>query len=157
MLIQQLNRSDAEKVFIICRNTSGGTLAANVPVYFETDEVSDGVAVSQMVAYAHGTNLFAGINNASLVDDGYGLVQVYGYRTSVVVSAVASTFSVIPGNRLVGVAGAAYLAYGTVLSTADTEALISPENDKYVIAMETIASADDKSATANCIAFIRAL
>lgn len=158
MLFQQISRDSAEKVFIICRNTSGASLAANLPVYFETDAVSDGNAVSQMTAVAHGTNLFAGITDAAIADDAYGKVQVYGYRASVVVSAVDSSFSVTPGNRLVGVAGAAYLAYGTVLSGGSTtELLLSPVNDKYVIAMETIASAADKSATANCKAFIRAL
>jgi len=159
MLFKQINRTDAEKVFIICRNTSGATLAANLPVYFETDAVSDGNAVSQMIATAHGTNLFAGINDASLADDAYGMVQVYGYRASVVTLAVSSTFSVTPGNRLVGVAGAAYLAYGTVLSGgSSTELLLSPVNDKYVLAMETIASAAAGSTTTgNCKAFIRAL
>lgn len=158
MLFQQINRSNAEKVFILCRNTSGATLAANIPVYFETDAVSDGNAVSQMVAIPEGTNLFAGINDASLADDAYGIVQIYGYRASVVVSAVVSSYSVVPGTRLVGVSGAAYLAYGSCLSGGGTtEALLSPINDKFVIAMETIASADGKSATANCKAFIRAL
>ena len=160
MLFQKLNRSDADRVFIICRNTSGASLAANIPVYFETDAVSDGNAISQMAAQVSevGTNLFAGINDATLADDAYGLVQVYGHRTSAVVSAVVSTYSAVPGTRLVGVAGAAYLAYGTGLAAGPTtELLLSPLMDKYVVSMETIASADDKSATANAVVFIRAM
>ena len=152
MLFQQLNREDAEKVFIICKNTSGGTLAANVPVYFETDEQSNGHAVSQMIG--SGNLLFAGINNASLVDDGFGLVQVYGYRTSAVVSPVVSTYSLVPGQALKGVAGAAYLAYGSFISAATPTYW---EHDNYVISLETKASADGKSATSNAIVFIRAL
>lgn len=156
MLFQQLNRTDAEKVFIICRNTSGATLAANLPVYFETDEQSNGVAVSQMVTA--GNMLFAGVNDASLADDAYGLVQVYGYRTSAVTSPVVSSFSAVPGTRLVGVAGAAYLGYGSQLSAGIiTEALLVQSLDNFVISMETIASADGKSATGNCVVFIRAL
>lgn len=156
MLFQQLNRSDAEKVFIICRNTSGATLAANLPVYFETDAVSDGNAVSQMVPA--GNLLFAGITDASVSNSSYGLVQVYGFRTSAVVSPVVSSFSAVPGTRLIGVAGAAYLAYGSALSAGiTTEALLIAGLDNYVIAMETIASADGKSATANANVFIRAL
>jgi hypothetical protein len=147
MIFQQLNRTDAEKVFIIVRNTSGGTLAANLPMFFEADAQTDGLAVSQM--QAGGALLFAGINDASLADDGYGLCQVYGKRTSCVVSAVASVASLIPGTRLVGVAGAAYLGYGSSVSTAD--------QDSFVYSLETKASADDKSATSNCIVFIRAL
>lgn len=151
MLFQQLNRSDAEKIFIICRNTSGATLAANLPVYFETDEQSDGNAVSQMVT--GGNLLFAGINHSSLVDDGYGLVQCYGFRTSAVVSPVVSTYSAVPGTPLVGVAGAAYLAYGSFLSGGLSLAAL----DTNVICMETLASADGKSATANAMVFIKAL
>lgn len=156
MLFQQLNRTDAEKVFIITRNTSGGTLAANLPVYFETDAVSDGNAVSQMVTA--GNLLFAGINDASLANSSYGLVQVYGFRSSVVTSAVVSSYSAVPGTRLIGVAGAAYLAYGSQLSAGiTTEALLISGLDNFVIAMETIASADGKSGTGNTMAFIRAL
>lgn len=156
MLFQQLNRSDAEKVFIICRNTSGASLAANLPVYFETDEQSDGVAVSQMVTA--GNLLFAGINHSTLADDGYGLVQVYGKRTSAVVYPVVSSYSAVPGTRLIGVAGAAYLAYGSMLSAGiNTEALLVQALDNFVISMETIASADGKSATGNAMVFIRAL
>jgi hypothetical protein len=156
MLFQQLNREDAEKVYIICKNTSGASLAANLPVYFETDAQSDGLCVSQMVT--SGNTLFAGINDATLADDGYGLVQVYGYRASVVYCPQVSSYSAIPGTRLVGVAGAAYLGFGTALSGATTtDALLHTENDQFVIAMETIASADGKSSTGNIKCFIRAL
>jgi hypothetical protein len=156
MLFQRINKSDAEKVFIIAKNTSGASLAANLPVYFETDEQSDGLCVSQMIT--SGNLLFAGINNATLADDGYGLVQVYGARTSVVTSAVVSSYSATPGTRLVGAAGAAYLAYGSMLSAGiTTEALLIASLDNFVVAMETIASADGKSSTGNTAAFIRAL
>jgi hypothetical protein len=53
----------------------------------------------------------------------------------------------------VGVAGAAYLAYGTILSAVATLA----NYDKQVFSMETIASAAGKSATANAKCFIKAL
>lgn len=156
MLFQQLNRTDAEKVFIICRNTSGASIAANLPLYFETDAVSDGNAVSQMVVAAN--DLFAGINDATLADDAYGLVQVYGFRTSVVYSAEISAFAAAIGTRLIGAAGQAYLAYGSAVSAGgDTESALQSANDDFVVSMETIAAADGKSATANIKAFIRAL
>lgn len=158
MLFQQLNRTDAEKVFIIVKNTSGGTLAANVPVYFETDEQSDGIAVSQMAPTIGANLLFAGINHASLADEGFGLVQVYGRRTSAVVSPVVSAYSAVPGTRLIGVAGAAYLAYGSMLSAGIISETLNVQGiEDFVISMETIASADGKSATSNAIVFIRAL
>lgn len=156
MLFQQLSRTDAEKVFIICRNTSGASLAANLPVYFETDAVSDGNAVSQMVS--GGNLLFAGINNATLADDAYGLVQVYGYRQSCVVAPVGTSFTLAPGGRLTGVAGAAYLQYASMLSAGiTTEALLLAALDKSVVSMETIAAVSSDSATQNAVVFIKAL
>lgn len=149
MLFQQLNRTDAEKVFIICRNTSGGTLAVNVPVFFETDAVTDGNAVSQMVT--SGGHLFAGINDASLTDDSYGLVQVYGARTSAVYIATVSATSGIIGQQMQGVAGQDYLTYFSAISATTTIA------QNYCILMESIASAAGKSATANARVFLRAL
>jgi len=150
MLLRQANRTDAEKVFIICRNTSGATVAANLPLYFETDAVTDGNAVSEMVTL--GNFLLAGINHKSILDDAYGMVQCYGYRTSAVVSAVVSTYSIVPGTPLVGTAGAAYLAYGSFLSTP-----VMTDFDNQVFSMETIASAAGKSATANARVFIKAM
>lgn len=156
MLFQQLNRTDAEKVFIICRNTSGASLAPNVPVYFETDAVSDGNAVSQMVS--GGNLLFAGINHSTLADDAYGLVQVYGYRQSCVVAPVGTSFTLAPGGRLTGVAGAAYLQYASMLSAGiTTEALLLAALDKSVVSMETIAAVSSDSATQNAVVFIKAL
>jgi hypothetical protein len=154
MLFQRVNRSDAEKVFIIAQNTSGASLGANLPVYFETDAASDGLAVSQMVAA--GNLLFAGINDATLADDGYGLVQVYGARTSAVYNPTRSDWAAYPGMKLVG---AAYLEYtssvsGTVITSDST---LNSALDAYVVSMETIAAADGKSATGNIKVFIRAL
>jgi hypothetical protein len=158
MLFQQLNRTDAEKVFIIVKNTSGATLDANLPTYFETDEVSDGLAVSQMVS--SGALLFAGITNASIADDAYGLVQVYGYRQSCVVAPIGTSFTLAPGGRLIGVAGAAYLAYGSAISAGAvaTEAgVLTVLNGQHVVSMETIAAVSSDSATQNAVVFIRAL
>jgi hypothetical protein len=157
MLFQQLNRSDAEKVFIIAKNTSGGTLAANVPVFFETADQSDGLAVSQMESGAG--LLFAGINHSSLADDAYGLVQVYGYRESCVVSPVVSSFAISPGSRFVGVADAGYLAYGSCVSaTAKSNATLAVGLQKYVISMETLlCSTIGTATTGNAVVFIRAL
>jgi len=157
MLFQKVNRTDAEKVFIIAKNTSGATLAVNVPVYFETAEQSDGICVSQMVTA--GNLLFAGINHSSLADDDYGLVQVYGARASAVYSPTRSDWAAAPGTKLVGADGAAYLEYtsavsGTVITTDST---LFSALDKFVVSMETIAAADGKSATGNIKVFIRAL
>lgn len=150
MIHQSIQQKEAHKVFVLVKNTSGATLAANVPVYFETDTVSDGLAVSQCVA--SGGLLFAGINDASLADDGTGYIQVYGVRDSAVMLAGTSAVSYAPGQQLIASAGNNYLSP----FSATTSANASPQN--FVTLMETIASAAANSNTTNnAKVFIRAL
>jgi hypothetical protein len=145
MLFQQLNRSDAEKVFISVRNTSGGTLSAGVPVFFEHDAVTDGNAVSQASATEQFC-LFAGITDASMADDAYGLAQVYGYRQSAYVSAASAGCEV--GLALIPVAGQDYL----------TDSTSSGRHDwNFVNLMETVGAAAANSTVKNWNVFIRAL
>lgn len=147
MLFKQLERTGPEQVFVIARNTSGGTISANAPVYFETDAVTDGNAVSQAIGLLGGLALFAGITDASMVDDAYGLVQVYGIRTSCYASAASAGCAV--GIPLIPVAGQNYLTDST--SAANTFA-----GGKVVLA-ETIGAAAGASAVAQYTVFIRAL
>ena len=79
MLFQQLNRDSAEKVYVIVKNIAGGTVSAHYPVFFDTADTTngnDGHAVSK--ARTGNFFMFAGIPEADIVDDGIGLVQVYG-------------------------------------------------------------------------------
>jgi hypothetical protein len=145
MLFQQLNRSDAEKVFISVRNTSGDTLSAGVPVFFEHDAVTDGNAVSQASATEQFC-LFAGITDASIEDDAYGLAQVYGYRQSAYVSACSAGSEV--GLALIPVAGQDYLTDSTSSGRFDWN---------FVNLMETVGASAGYSGVRNWNVFIRAL
>lgn len=80
MLIQRINRDDAEKVFIICKNVSGSTMTAGYACVFDTGASVDGVRVTK----ASSTDLaaFAGVADADIASNGYGKIQVYGYRSS---------------------------------------------------------------------------
>lgn len=146
MLFQQLNRSDAEKIYISVRNTAGATISANAPVFFETDEQTNGNAVSQAQGLLQGTALFAGITDASMADDAYGLVQVYGYRASCYVSAASAGCAI--GIPMIPVAGQNYLTDSTSAAA---------NNFNAVTLMETIAGAAGASAVLQYNVFIRAL
>jgi len=80
MLFQRINRSDAEKVFIIAQNVSGSTMTAGYSCVFDTGASVDGVRVTK----ASSTDLqaFAGVADADIANNAYGKVQIYGYRSS---------------------------------------------------------------------------
>lgn len=79
MLFQKINRSDAEKVYVIVKNIAGSTASAHYPLFYDTADTTngnDGYAVSK--ARTSNFFMFAGIPAVAIEDDGVGLVQVYG-------------------------------------------------------------------------------
>lgn len=98
--VQRINRSDAEKVLMVCQNVCGSTVTAGYAVVFDTGASVDGVRVTK----ASSTDLqaFAGIADADIANNAYGLIQVYGYRSSVYI--YSSTGSSATGDNLVAVA-----------------------------------------------------
>lgn len=80
MLFQRINRSDAEKIFIICQNVSGSTMTAGYACVFDTGASVDGVRVTK----ASSTDLqaFAGVADADIASNAFGKIQIYGYRSS---------------------------------------------------------------------------
>ena len=84
MLLQQLNRSDPEKVFITGQNLSTGTLKGNTLVCWEgviASSVSFGNGFMQPIT--SNINLFAGVLDADVTTGAFGLIQVYGQRASI--------------------------------------------------------------------------
>jgi len=146
MLFQQLNRSDAEKAFIIGRNTTGSTVSAGAPLIFETDAVTDGNSVSACNGLLEGTALFAGINHASLTNSSYGLIQTYGYRQSAYLSAASAGCAI--GIPFIPVANQLYLTDSTSSGA---------NNFNAVVLMETIGAGAANSAVLQWNVFIRAL
>ncbi len=141
MDIQQLNRSDAEKVFISCRNITGATVSAGVPVEWDVETVTDGNSVT-LAKSGSLTALFAGITDASMVDDAYGLVQCYGYRTSAYASPASAGCA--PGVNLIPAGG---ILTDMTLSTAAVSGAV------HCILMETTTT----SATQQVRVFIRGM
>lgn len=79
MLFKRVSRSAAEQVFIVVQNVSGGTITSGYACYFDLTS-PDGVRVTQgATAFLQA---FAGIADADIANSAYGLIQVYGYRSS---------------------------------------------------------------------------
>lgn len=104
MIFQRLNRTDPERIFMVMR--SNETCAADDAVALETNSDSiDGVRVRQPDAGLLHT--FIGIADAAITSGSYGLIQVYGYRST---SRIFQTnTSIDTGVVITPVAGAAYM------------------------------------------------
>lgn len=147
MLANQVERTGPEQIFICVRNTSGATISQNCPVFFEHDAVTDGNAVSQCSALIQGVGLFAGITDAKMADDAYGIVQVYGYRASCQVSCASGTETEV-GLALLPVKSEDYME----VSSSD-----SVNAFKGVVMMETVPASASRSSVVDYKVFIRAL
>mgnify|MGYP001559408304 CR=1 FL=1 len=148
MIFKQSNRTDAEQVFIVCRNITGATVSAGVPVQYDVVTSTDGNAVTACKSAANApAGLFAGITDASMVDSAYGLIQVYGFRTSAFVSA-ASADTLVPGPFLQGTSAGGGNLEPMTTSAATTSGWV------FVSLMETITTS---SAVASRNVLIRAL
>jgi len=148
MIFKRVNRDQPETVFISV--LSNETCAAGDACIWETASASiDGVKVRQpdtSLLYA-----FVGVADAAITSGEYGLVQVYGYRSS---SRVFQTnTSQDTGVNLVPTAGAAYLQ--SVASSTTSSANVT-QQPVFAMLGESVASSS-ASATISAKIFIRAL
>ena len=139
MIFQRLNRTDPERVFAVMR--SNETCAVDDAVALETNSDSiDGVRVRQPDTGLLHT--FVGIADAAITSGSYGLIQIYGYRST---SRVFQTnTSIDTGVVLTPVAGAAY-----VQSFASS-------NVPYGVLLETIVSSSVSNTVSRKV-FVRAM
>lgn len=148
MIFKQSNRTDAEQVFVVVRNITGATVSAGVPVEWDVVTSTDGNAVTQCKSGTGSlAGLFAGITDASMADSAYGLVQVYGFRTSAYYSGNSGTAS-NPGTFIKPVAGQL---------EAQTMSAATTSGHTFVTLMETVAAAAASSTVHYRNVFIRAL
>jgi hypothetical protein len=84
MLFKRLNRTDAERVFSVFKANAAG-IAADDVVCLEVVAASvDGVNITGPVSTTDANNLNScvGIADAAIANGAYGLVQIYGYRST---------------------------------------------------------------------------
>lgn len=151
MLIQRVNRSDPEKVFIMVDNGEGATLPSGGAVIWDTTTDANGVLVRQPdTAKLHA---FAGCLDASMasVTGSYTLCQCYGYKSDALVFQTDTTMAA--GLELVPTAAKDYLA--TVVTDTATNATVK-QQPIFAVLLESVASSGT-SATPSTAVFIRAM
>lgn len=145
MEFAQLNRNDAEKVFISVRNISGATASAGIPVEWDVVTATDGNSVTAAKSGSL-AGLFAGITDASMADSAYGRIQVYGFRQSAYISGASA-----------GLAPGTFLQPATGILTDMTMSAATTSGHTKVVLFETISAAAANSGTLQWNVFIRAL
>jgi hypothetical protein len=99
MIIQRVNRTDAEKVYIVVKNGSGATITTGMGVRFlgaTAAEIATSTDGAQVIAVNADSEfpLFAGVANQDIASLGYGLSQVWGYCNSVMLSHEGTSITV---------------------------------------------------------------
>ena len=143
MLFKRVSRANAETAFIVAKNVSGSTMTAGYPAVFDVGASVDGVRVTR--ASATDVQAFAGVADSDIANNEYGLLQVYGYRSSIAI--YASTGSSVAGDNLVCVASQWGMTPATTGGTAKAFG--------FLCAAVTASSSSQFLTTA--AAFIRAL
>lgn len=96
MLFKRISRASAETVFVVAKNVSGGVITAGYTAVWDTGASADGVRITQAATAT--LQAFAGVADADIANNDYGLIQVYGYRASIRI--YSSTGSSAAGDNL---------------------------------------------------------
>lgn len=148
MQIQQVNRNDAEKVFIIVKNVDGGgSITTGLGAQLTQLAASfDGVSAVRSAGALY--NGFLGVAVQDIAINAYGLVQNWGFCNSVAISGVGTSLSIQVGNYLIPGAAA-----GQFFSSLTDQALSTLLYRYSINAVATMVSANP----AYTSAFIKAL
>lgn len=100
MLIQKVNRTGSEKVYVSVTNMEGATITTGLPVAYVQGASMDGSGA--VIANSAGDMPgFIGVAFKDIPKNGYGLVQVSGFVQSVLISNVGSSITITVGDPLV--------------------------------------------------------
>ena len=145
MLFKRVSRAAAEQVFVVVKNVSGSTMTAGYSCVWDVSASVDGVRVTQ----ASSTDLqaFAGVVDAAISNGEYGLIQVYGYRSSVYI--YSSTGTSAAGDNLIPIAASWGLTPLTGVVTSGFKA--------FGFVCEAVAASSSSQYYTTAKAFIRAL
>ena len=158
MLFKRINRADPEKVFIIVKNSySTASLTNGQAVIWDWTTDVDGVGVTLATATVNvsaGQDV-AGIAAETIASGDYGLLQVYGYHSAVLVRTMTQTGHIYHESR-------AAIAKGTPLVGGTTTVFalegITPAETAQVLHPCGFALAAQASFTTKAIAcFLKCL
>lgn len=147
MLFKRISRTSAETMFMVVQNVQGSTLSADTTAVFDTGANVDGVRVTQAAATT--LQAFAGVADADITNNSFGLLQIYGFRSRVLVDT--STFSAVTGTRLSPINATNTLWVSAAPSTS------GPDITKAFAWVAEARISSTSSSTAFLKAFIRAL
>ena len=148
MIFQRVNRTDAEKIFCVVYNASGGAFTIGQAVVYDCGTSADGIRVTTPAAAT--LSAFAGLCNAGIANGAYGLVQVFGYNANASVKPDITT-ALAAGKIMLPVDGSADL------SCAGSGGIAAADGKTgFIIAMQTNTTMTTPSASAHKV-FIRAL
>ena len=145
MLFQRINRTDAEKVFIVLRNDGANAWAKGGPIVLKADGTRDGIdAVKPSDGAIANTSLLVGVADAATAAGDYGLVQCYGLRTD---TRVRQCGTVTNSNGAMG-DGMIISSAGDMFSAASSGAVLSAVHYGVVLMSTVVSSAATSDATA---------
>jgi hypothetical protein len=148
MLFQRVNRTDAEKVFVVVYNASGGAFTTGQAVCWDTGTSADGIRVTTPATAT--LSSFAGLTAAGIANANYGLAQVYGYTASASVKPDITT-ALVAGKVMLPVDSSADL------SCAGSGGIAAADGKSgFLFAMQTNTTMTTPVASAHKV-FIRAL
>lgn len=136
MQTQRVNRTDAEKVFIVVKNVDANTTTTGFGVRFVGGAAAEVASTDGVNTVKAGPGpQFAGIAIEDIPSNGYGRAQAYGYVNSIAYSAEA--------DKTVGVTGVAnsFLKAGAVAGTftsTQAEAALTTQAYRYAQAWTTV-------------------
>jgi len=149
-LFKRLNRDTPERIFIPFENNEGATINANQTVQIDVTSEVDGIK-GRDVDSALLAHSFMGIADAAVTDGNFGLLQIYGYRSTSIV--FQTNTSQDTGVLLVPVSVQDYLQSVASTFASNTTVTIQPI---FAILLESIASAA-ASATVSRKIWIRSM
>lgn len=139
MQIQKVNRTDAEKVFIVIQNVDGASITTGYAARYvggaAAEIVStDGVQAVKLDAESTWAS-FAGIAMQDIAVNGFGRTQIWGYNGSVAFSNVITSITI----GVTGIANSfAQWAVSGLLTSALTPQSLSTHASKYVNILTTV-------------------
>lgn len=107
MIFEKINRTDAERLFLIGYNVSAATFSAGAACVWDSSASVDGVRITKPATAT--LSLLVGATVESIADSSYGKVQVYGYNSTVYVTNDTSQ-AVAAGDILIPVNAQTYFA-----------------------------------------------
>lgn len=155
MIFRRINRDQVESVFMAIQNNigSGTAMTKDAAVQLDITTAVDGI--KNVVPTTAGLWCFTGLVDAAIADQDFGIVQVYGYRSSSIIfqtgTSQAAGLPVIPTNAV------NYMQTTASSYTFASNTTVSVTQFPYFAMLAESIASSAASATISAKVFIRAL